>query len=157
MNADRTLFAGRLIALSLLLGVLLYAAVAAWLLGSGTLAPLDPEAGRILVWAWGAVSVACAFGWIAFRRRALELLRAAAPGRDGAEGPGRAFALLIVTWALAEAIGIAGVTAGLWTGRAGPRLLGPLATAIGVAGAWPRDEWFPAIRSRTPDTEGGGS
>lgn len=162
MNPERTVFAGRLIALSLLLGVLVYAGVAVWLLREGRVAPLEASTGRILLLGWGVAAVGCAVGWFVFRRRALDLLTSTRGLRDihhgDAEGPGRALGLLIVAWAMAEAIGIGGVTVGLLTGRTGPLAAGPLATAIGVAATWPKDEWFAAFRpGRAPGKEGGES
>lgn len=162
MNPERTVFAGRLIALSLLLGVTIYAGVAVWLESEGRVTPLDPSTGRVLLLGWGAAAIGCAIGWFVFRRRALDLLTSTRGLREihhgDVEGPGRAFGLLIVAWALAEAIGIGGVTVGLLTGRTEPLVAGPLATAIGVAATWPKVEWFSAFRQgRAPGPEGGRS
>lgn len=161
MNADRILFQARVIALALLFGVLLFAGVVVWTAGEGAVEPVDAETARLLVVAWGVVSVGCAVGWFVFRRKALERLTSTRGLREihhgDVEGPGRAFGFLVVAWALAEAIGITGVTATLLTGRIGPLVGGVLGTALGVALAWPQPEWFSAFRQgRMPGAERGG-
>ncbi len=161
MTADTILFRARLIALALLMGVLLFAGVAVWMTDQGAVEPLDAETARWMVLGWGAVAVVCAAGWYLLRRQALERLTSTRGLRDihhgDVEGPGPAFGLLVAAWALAEAIGITGVTVALLTGRIEPLVGGVLGTALGVALSWPRPEWFKAFRQgRMPGREAGG-
>ncbi|MDX1662064.1 MAG: hypothetical protein R3326_09770 [Gemmatimonadota bacterium] len=160
-NADRILFQARLIALALLLGVLLFAGVATWAVGEGAIDAVDAETAGWMVLGWGVVALGCAAGWFVFRRKALDLLTSTRGLREihhgDVEGPGRAFGYLVVAWALAEAIGILGVTVTMLTGRFGPLVGGVAGTALGIALSWPKPEWFSAFRQgRTPGSETGG-
>lgn len=162
MTADTILFQARLIALALLMGVLLFAGAAVWMTDPGAIEPLDAETARWMVLGWGAVAVACAAGWYVLRRKAVEQQTSTRGLRDihhgDVEGPGPTFGLLVAAWALAEAIGITGVTVALLTGRIEPLVGGVLGTTLGIALSWPRPEWFKAFRQgRMPGGEDRGA
>jgi len=146
--AESGLLQARVICAAFLVGVLVYAALAV-ALADGQLAEPSPISGLLFI-IWLAVAVAGSLGWMFLWRRATDMSASRREILEGRVGPERLLRLLIVAWALLEAIGIFGATVYLLTGRREVLVLSVLVVAAGTALSFPRSEWFAPFRGRTP-------
>lgn len=145
--AESVLLQARVICASFLVGVLIYAALAV-ALADGQMAEPPPISGLLNIWL--AVAVAGSLGWMFLWRRATDMSASRREILEGRVGPERLLRLLIVAWALLEAVGIFGATVYLLTGRTEVLVLSVLVVVAGTAVSFPRSEWFAPFRGGAP-------
>jgi hypothetical protein len=144
--AESVLLQARVICAAFLVGVLVYAALAVALADEQMAEPLS----GLLFTIWLAVAVAGSLGWMFLWRRATDMSASRREILEGQVGPERLLRLLIVAWALLEAVGIFGATVYLLTGRTEVLVLSVLLVVAGTAVSFPRSEWFAPFRGGAP-------
>ena len=140
----------RILHLSLLGGVLLFAAVAFVLSRSGTV-PLVPDLpfdARLLLWLWVGFALMSAIAAIAFWRMRVDPMlgdRAAGSAPAGTtERAARLLSSLIVCWALVEAPCLLGLVLFMLSGDGNFFAYAIVFALLGFAIAAPRTDWFRA-------------
>jgi len=149
MDGGRALHVSRVISGALAAGVLIYAAVALYLVRSGTMAPLAPAAAEVVEQVWVVVMFACVIGWMVLWGRARHAAASAAAHVEiveETEGPGGLMRILIGGYALLEAVGLLGATTYVLTGNLSALVPAVTIVVIGTALSFPREEWFEPFR-----------
>ncbi len=145
IDADQALRVSRILAISLLLGVLLFAGVVYVVTGSGS--PIDGSEGdwQFLVKPWYGVAAILVAGWYVVWRKATCHTDSPA-SRPVTGGPERVIRLLIVAWAMLEGAALLGVTVALLTGQRSMLVAAVVLMLAGMVFSFPRAEWFASFR-----------
>ena len=150
MNADQALRVSRILAMSLLLGVLLFAGVVYALTGSGSAIDGGEGDWQFLVKMWYGAAAVLVAAWYLFWRKAT--CHTDSPvSRPVTGGPERVIRLLIVAWAMLEGAALLGVTVGLLTGQRSMLVAAVVLMLAGMAFSFPRAEWFASFRGNGAD------
>lgn len=150
MNADQALRVSRILAMSLLLGVLLFAGVVYALTGSGSAIDGGEGDWRFLVKVWYGVAAVLVAAWYLLLRKATYHTESPV-SRPVTGGPERVIRLLIIAWAMLEGAALLGVTVALLTGQRSMLVAAVVLMLAGMAFSFPRGEWFASFRGSGPD------
>lgn len=132
----------RAIFTGLALGPLLFAG-GAWYATAGGEAPLAPQ--ELLGWiAWGTVSLGGLVTWLLFRRKAVAPMTRWSRHERAARGftAARLQTYLVVAWAGAESVGLAGGIGFLFTGSVAMLAVALAAAVLCFGLTSPREAWF---------------
>lgn len=150
MNADQALRVSRILGISLLFGVLLFAGVVYVLTGSGSVVDGGEGDWRFLIKAWYGVAAVLVVGWYLLWRKAT--CHTESPvSRPATGGPERVIRLLIIAWAMLEGAALLGVTVALLTGQRSMLVAAVVLMLVGMGVSFPRAEWFASFRASAAD------
>jgi hypothetical protein len=150
MNADQALRVSRILGMSLLFGVLLFAGIVYVLTGSGSAIDGGEADWQFLIKAWYVVAAVLVAAWYLLWRKATCHTESPA-SRPAAGGPERVIRLLIIAWAMLEGAALLGVTVALLTGQRSMLTAAVVLMLAGMAVSFPRAEWFASFRASGAD------
>lgn len=143
-KTDRALFAGRILFISIALTPIVAAGLGWYYTDGGTRTVASPAMAWLYV--WGGSTLAGLALWGVVRGRALAMVRDS--GRSGLDAEERLAALqtrLILSWAGAELVGLAGVGLFLVSGRGTLLLASVCGSLLLFALTYPRRDWYEQV------------
>ncbi len=150
MKPEQALRVSRILAMSLVMGVLLFAGVVYALTGSGSVIDGGVGGWQFLIKVWYAVAAILVAAWYLLWRKAT--CHTESPvSRRAAGGPERVIRLLIIAWAMLEGAALIGVTVALLTGQRSMLVAAVVLMLAGTAISFPRGEWFASFRGNGAD------